>query len=313
MSFYRIPSVVVSMACAAVSPSFVQAQTEARSEIAREAAAASGVVKEPGLTPVARSASSTGGASSEFGEVVVIEKQAAFEPWRVEVDLQGYHTDNVALAPRRVEDWFFRAGLDVSYLNRLAGGWNAEFFFGQDSIRYDRFDSLDFEMTRAGLGLSSKLAWLGDTTLLVRYQFEYLAEPGWSGRILNSHSITAGLIKSWKMADGQRLYLGLVTEPDLTADPDLAVRHENGVHAGWSVKVMDKLTLRLAGRASFYSSPNAEREDWNYMAKVSATYEINDWASVGATTSMMWNRSSKSRFDYRNQLAGAFLGFEIKF
>jgi len=313
MSFYRIPSVVVSMVCAAMCPSYIHAQAEARSQIARDSADATSLPREPRQTPGSGTSASTAGAASEFGETVIIQKQAAFDPWRVEVDMQAYHTDNVALAPRRVEDWFFRAGLDVSYLNKLAGGWNAEFFLGQDFIRYDRFDALDFEMTRAGLGLSSRLPWLGNTTFLVRYQFEYLAEPGWSGRILSSHSITAGLIKSWKIAEGQRIYVGFLTEPDLAVDPDISVRHENGLHAGWSVKVADRLTLRLSGRASYYSSPNADREDWNYMAKVSATYELADWASVGASTSMMWNHSSKNRFDYRNQLTGAFVGFEFKF
>lgn len=313
MSFYRIPTVVWVMASVAVIPYQLHAQAEARGEIARESAAATNLPREPrqALAPSGSPVSSE--AASEFGETVVIQKQVAFDPWRVEVDFQAYHTDNVALAPRRVEDWFFRAGLEVSYLNRLAGGWNAELFFGQDFIRYDEFDALDFDLTKAGAGVSTKLSWLGDTTMLVRYQFEYLADPGWSGRILTSHSITAGLIKSWKVGDGQRLYLGVLCEPDLAVDRDISMRHENALHVGWSIKLTDKLTARISGRASYNSSPNADRQDWNYLAKVSASYALTDWASIGASTSFMWNHSSRDRYDYRNQLTGASVGFELQF
>lgn len=290
------------------------AQVEAaRAEIARESATASRLIREPrsetsGVAPLPSAE-----ANAEFGEMVVIQKQAAFDPWRVEFDIQGDYTDNVALAPRRVDDYILRAGVEASYLNRIAGNWSAEITLGQDFVRYDQYDSLDFDMSKVSAGVATKLPWLGNATLLARYQFEYLTESGFGSRILSSQSMTFGLIKSWKVADGQRLYLGFLSEPDISVDPEISLRHENGLYAGWSVKLTEKLTARLAGRASYYSSPNADRHDWNYQARISATYALTDWASIGASSSMMWNHSSRNRYDYRNLLAGAFVGMEIQF
>lgn len=292
----------------------VLAQVEAaRAEIARESVAATRLIKEPRSQPAQVAPLPSAEANAEFGEMVVIQKQAAFDPWRVELDIQGDYTDNVALAPRRVDDFILRAGLEASYVNRIAGHWNAELFLGQDFVRYDRYDSLDFDMSKVGVGLSTKLPWLGNTTLLARYQFEYLTESGFGSRILSSQSMTIGLVKSWKVAEGQKFYLGFLSEPDLSVDPQISMRHENGLHAGWSIRLTEKLTARLAGRASYYSSPNADRQDWNYQARLSATYALTDWASIGASTSMMWNHSSRNRYDYRNLLAGAFLGLEVQF
>jgi hypothetical protein len=313
MFFYRVPILAMSMACSVINSSDLLAQGEARSEIARESATASQAPREPRqaqTSPVDRAQTEV---PSEFGETVVIQKQAAFDPWRVDVDVQAYHTDNVALAPRRVEDWFFRTGVEVSYLNRITDGWNAEFFLGQDFIRYDRFDALDFDITKAGAGVSAKLNWLGGATFLARYQFEYLADPGWSGRILSSHSVTAGLFKTWRLSSSHRVYAGLLVEPDLAVDPSISLRHENAVHAGWSMRLTERLTARVSGRAAYHSSPNADRQDWNYLAKLSAIYELTPWASLTASSSLMWNHSSKDRFDYRNQLTGAALGIELQF
>jgi len=289
-------------------------EADARAVQARESVMTSTQAREmrsePGvsLAPIASPE-----AQKEFGEQVVIRREASFDPWKVELDVQGFHTDNVALAPRRVEDFFLRTGLEVSYTNRLGGGWNAEFLLGQDALRYDQFSSLNFDRSRAAMGLSTKLSWLGGATLLARYQFDHLMEEGFGSSIMTTHSILAGVIKSWRVGDKQRFHLGYLSEPDLYVDPDIAVRHEHGLHAGYSLKLTERLTARLTGRAAYYSSPNAGREDWNFLARFTATYALTDWANVSASIGMTWNHSTKDRFDYRVQLTGAYLGLELRF
>lgn len=296
-------------------PNFVHAQIEqARVETIRQAADELSVTQAPleshekKLPPL-----QSPEAEAEFGSLVVLQRQAVFDPWHVRLKMQGFHTDNVALAPREVEDYFMRYGAELSYSNRLAGSWNFEAALEQDFIRYDRFTSLDYDMTSAMTGVSTKLSWLAGATFALRYYFEYLTESGFGEEITTGHSLYAGLFKSWSLGGGHRLQLGLTSQPELHTDPDFARRHEHAAFATWSFKLTDKLTARLTGRAAYRQRPEADREDWNYVARASASYALNDWANVSASTSLTWNHSSENRFDYRNQRTGVFVGFDFKF
>jgi hypothetical protein len=250
---------------------------------------------------------------SEFGEQVVIKRQAAFDPWRVEINVQGFHTDNVALAPRRVEDFFLRSTLDIAWRKPISTDWVAELGLSQDFMRYDEFSSLNYDKSSASAGVSTRLDWLGGATFTMRYLFDYLTEEGFGSRILSSQSILVGVLKSWKLSDKQRLFVGLISEPDLAVDPDLAVRHEHGFSAGWTMKITERFTTRLSGRAGYHTSPNTGRDDWNYSTRLTATYQMTDWASINASTGLNVNRSNVDRFDYRNMLTGAWLGLQMRF
>ena len=287
---------------------------ETRVEIARDPQRQAIVATDPSTGQEKKLAPlSSSEANSEFGDQVIITRQATWDPWKFDMDVYGFYTDNVALAPRRVDDFFMEYGVGASYSNRIRGGWTFESSLRQDFIRYDQYDSLDFDLTKFRTGVSYKAPWLWDATLLLRYQFEHLSEPGFGSQLLDSHSLTLGFIKSWKLGSGQRVFFGMLSEPNLAADPDIALRHEHAAFAGWSVRLTDHLTARLIGRAGYHTSPNTDRDDWHYVAAASATYALTDWASIGASTSLTWNRSSKDAYDYRNVLSGAYLGLELKF
>ncbi len=252
-------------------------------------------------------------ANSEFGEQVLVVRQAVWDPWRFDSEVSGFYTDNAALAPHRVEDFFMETGLGATYRNRISGPWSLEASLRQAFIRYDRFDSLSFDLTKARAGLAYKAGWLADASFTLRYQFDYLSEPEFGSHLLDTHSLALGLVKSWKLGNGQQVFWGLVSEPELVANPDVALRHRHALYAGWSVRLTERLTARLTGRVGYHTSPNADRDDWHYIAAASATYAFTDWASLGLSSSLTWNRSSKDSYDYRNLLSGASLGLQLKF
>ncbi|MBL9113457.1 MAG: hypothetical protein JNJ83_00505 [Verrucomicrobiaceae bacterium] len=285
-------------------------------EIAREALTNSGDRTTSALgasRPTAGTVLKAPDPNGEFGDQVVVRSRAAFDPWRVEVDVQGFFTDNVALAPTEVEDFFLRTGANVRYLNRIASDWTAEFGLGQEFIRYDRFSSLNFDKTNLNVGIATRLSFLGGATALVRYDFDNLTEEGFGDSIFTSHAITVGLIKSWKIGDAHKFTLGAISEPDLAVDPDISVRHEHGLHVGYSVKLTEKLTARLLGRGGYQVSPNSGREDWRYQARASLLYEFTEMLSVGASTAFTWNLSNQDRYDYNNLLAGAYVNLQYRF
>ncbi|MCX6856300.1 MAG: hypothetical protein NTV80_15505 [Verrucomicrobia bacterium] len=296
------------------STALAAATDDARVDVARDSLRFAAGLTDPTsdgkkkLKPIASTE-----ANNEFGDQVLIVRQAAWEPWRFEISTNGFYTDNAALAPTRVSDFFMQSGAGLSYNNRIQGPWSFEASLRQDFIRYERYNSLDFDLTKFRTGLGYKADWLGGASFLLRYQFDHLSEPGFGSRLLDSHSVSLSLIKSWKVAKGQRLFMGLSTEPNLAATPDLALRHQHAAFAGWSMRLTQNLSARVTGRAGYNVSPNLDRNDWHYVAAVGASYALSEWASIGLTTSITYNRSNQDAYNYRNVLSGAYLGLELNY
>lgn len=252
-------------------------------------------------------------AASEFGEQLVLVRHAQWDPWRVNAGVSCFFTDNVALAPNRVEDWFMKYDASVGYTNRIIGPWSFDVTLAQSFVRYDQFDSLDFDVLHADAGISYEATWLADAYFFLRYSFYRITAPGYGDEILRNHSLAIGVQKVWKISQGQQLFFGISSEPSLEATPSIAQRHEHSVFGGWSVRLTDKLSAQLSGRVGYHVSTATDRQDWNYVALASANYAITDWASIGASSSIAWNESNKSIFTYRNVIAGVFVGVNITF
>lgn len=287
---------------------------ESRVDIARDSLRFAAGINDPTAEEKKKKdANASASANGEFGDQVIIVRQAIWEPWRFEIDTHGFYTDNAALAPTRVGDTFMQSGLGVSYSNRIRGPWSFEASLRQDFIRYDQYNALDFDLTKFRTGVSHKADWLGGASFLLRYQFDYLSEPGFGSRLLESHSIALSLVKSWKIARGQRLFMGLSSEPNIATNPDLALRHQHAAFAGWSMRLTQKISARVTGRAGYNVSPNLDRNDLHYVAAVGASYALSDWASIGLSSSVTYNRSNQEAYNYRNVLSGAYVGFELNY
>lgn len=252
-------------------------------------------------------------AASEFGEQVVLMRHAQWNPWSVEAGVSLFFTDNVALAPRAVEDWFMKYDMGVGYTNRITGPWSMEVSLAQALVRYDQFDALDFDLTRASAGIAYEASWLSDASFFLRYQFYRITDAGFGDEILRNHSLSVGVQKVWKVSTGQQLFFGLSSDPSLEAAPSIAERHEHAVFGGWSLRLTERLTAQVSGRIGYHVSTATDRQDWNYVTLASATYAVTDWARVSVTSSIAWNESDRSVFTYRNVIAGVFVGMHLTF
>lgn len=252
-------------------------------------------------------------AASEFGEQVVLVRQAQWEPWRADAGVSGFFTDNVALAPNRVHDYFMKYDLSVGYSNRISGPWSMDIALAQSWVRYDQFDSLDFDLVRGDAGIAYQADWLGDASFFLRYSFYRLAEAGFGSEIMHNNSLSVGLQKVWKVSQGQQVFFGVASEPSLETVPAIAQRHEHSLFGGWSVRLTDKLITQVSGRIGYHVSSATDREDWNYVALASVNYAVTDWAHVGVSSSLSWNESNKGIYTYRNVIAGVFVGVNLTF
>ncbi len=262
-------------------------------------------------TPIADPSSAD--AASEFGEQVVLIRQAQWDPWRSDIGVTGYFTDNVALAPHRVQDFFLKYDVGVGYSNRIAGNWSTDLALTQSFLRYDQFNSLDFDLSRADVGVAYKAAALGDASLFLRYTFYRIASAGFGDEVLHNHSASLGIQKIWKVSQGQQLFFGLATEPSLAAVPAIARRDEQSAFGGWSLRLTDKLAAQLSGRIGYHESLATDRADWNYVGLASLTYALTSHARLSASGSLAWNQSNQAVFTYRNAVAGLFVGLNFTF
>jgi hypothetical protein len=303
------------LACLCATPLFAEPRTEtSRRPLLRS-------VRSASTAPAAASSTSTTNApmastlesASEFGDQVIVTREATWEPWQVELSADGFFTDNVALAPRREQDAFLRNGVNVSYSNRIAGDWSMDVSLGQDFVRYDRFTDLDFDFTHASTALAYRAPWLDGATMVLRYSYAYLSDPGFGDQILSSHMLSFGVQKSWKLAAKHRLIAGLSTEPNLAAEPTIALRHEHAIFTGWTWKHTPDFHTQLVGRIGYHVSPNTGRTDWNYATVLSASYAITAKARIAASASMAWNESNRAAFSYQNLISGLYVGLNFNF
>ncbi len=309
-----IRSLVTTVLLAAVLPSLSQ---EARTEIARQPLPPMLRTRAPATEPERKAETipspSSPEAASEFGEQVVLVRQAQWDPWRADASVSAFYTDNVALAPHRVDDWFMKYDVAVGYTNRIEGPWTLDANLTQSFVRYDQFDALDFDLLRAEAGVSYEADWLWDASVFARYSFYRITGPGYGKELLHQHSISVGVQKVWKVSQGQQLFAGIATEPSLEAVPSVAQRNEHSAFGGWAVQLTDDLSAQLGGRIGYHVSEHTDRSDWNYVAMAGVNYALTGWARIGVNGSIAWNESNKSVFTYRNAIAGVFVGVNINF
>jgi hypothetical protein len=149
--------------------------------------------------------------------------------------------------------------------------------------------------------------------MVLRYNYYRLTAAGFGKELMNSHTLSIGLQKVWKAGTGSQLFIGASSDPSLATEPAIVTRHENAIIAGWQARVTDRLTTQITGRVGYHVSPNSNRNDWNYIGLVSATYAITDWAKLGVSGSIAWNESNREIFTYRNVMAGVFASLQLSF
>jgi hypothetical protein len=250
----------------------------------------------------------------DFGEQEIVNRRAHPEPWTASADGQFFYTNNVALAPTdRHGDWYGRYGASIAYTNRIKGPFFVDFGLQEYFFRYARYNALDFDLTRFQGGLLLQLPKLDDAFLFGRYRLERITEAGFGSTLLTNHVAELGVQKVWKISRGQQIFAGLEADLPLDTDPRGAARAEYGLTLGYSLRLTEHLNTVLSYRGSYYHYTRTSRTDWNHILALDATYDLTDWARVGASVSYTADRSNISFGDYENLVAGGSLSLRLSF
>ncbi|HEV7405090.1 MAG TPA: hypothetical protein VGO11_19255 [Chthoniobacteraceae bacterium] len=278
----------------------------------------------PALAPLRNTAAQSGatltaGSGSaaygrDFGEQEIVNRRAHPEPWTASADGQFFYTNNVALTPSdRHGDWYGRYGATISYTNRIKGPVFLDFGLQEYFFRYARYNALDFDLTRFQGGLLLQVPKLDDTFLFARYRLERITEAGFGSTLLTSHVAELGLQKVWKISRGQQISAGLEADLPLDTDPRSAAREEYGLTLGYSLRLTEHLNTVLSYRGAYYRYSHTSRTDWNHILALDATYDLTDWARLGASVSFTSDTSNAAFGDYQNLVAGGSLSLRLSF
>jgi hypothetical protein len=255
-----------------------------------------------------------GAVDNEFGVQQIVERKAHVEPWSVVADVQLFNTDNVALTPTSQQrDWYLRYGLAVSYTNRIKGPLFIDLSLEQYLFRYDRFDSLNFDLTHFQGGLLVQAPWLANALFYARYDLTRIAEPDFGTAHFTSHMLDLGGQKVWKISRGQQIFAGAMASVNLETVPAISSRSEFSVTMGYSARLTERLTAALSYRGSWNKYEHSDRTDWNQIAAFGLTYDMTDWLRAGANVSYSRNDSNMYFADYQNWVTGCSLSLRIAF
>jgi hypothetical protein len=255
--------------------------------------------------------SATSVASSEFGEPAILRRRAHAEPFRLSLDAQGYFTDNVALTPdHRQQDWYLRTGATLSYTNRVYGNWFADITLQYYRFRYEAFDILDFDLTRAEAKVLRQVPALANAFLYTRFAYERITEADFGSSLFSNSSIECGIEKTWRIARGQQIFGSVSADFSLDADPEFAARHEYAAMLGYSIRLTSRVNAAFSYHSSRYQYAHADRDDWTQLLAAGVTWDLAAWLRLGANITYTHNSSSVPATSYQSLVPGATLAVQ---
>ncbi len=251
---------------------------------------------------------------AEFGEQVIMSRKANWEPWSFSADAQYSFTDNAALAAKDGRaDSYLRTGLEAHYTNRLSGNWFVNAGLDGHAYYYDRYDALDFLLVKAEAGLMYQLPWLANTVASAGYAGYWLSESNFSTEAFHNHAAAVGLQKTWKIARGMQVVAGVNAEYSFAAEPAGPRRDECSSYLAYRLRLTEELSVSASYRVSWYDYPTFNRQDWNQVGLLEASYHLTERAKVALSVSAAMNRSNLAFFNYNNLVGGAGVTFTLAF
>jgi hypothetical protein len=302
-------------ACLAALPAIaqpVQTQIEQARRFDQQVAPIRATESGSSLGALEETAPSSPG-DSDLGTQAILRNQFAPQRWLVFGEIAGYYTNNVALTRRSTfDDYFMVATFGASYRPKITEQLEAEITARGSQFRYREYDQLNFTSLDFGGGLSYRVPQLGGVTLFARYNFNDLISEESGDEFFQNHTITTGAQKIFPLARAHAIVLGAAAQWGF-ADPEEAERDEYSIYAGYHVELTRSFHADLFYRAAYYRYSAADRDDVNQNVSASVRYRLTDWASVNASASFGFNRSSEEVFDYDVINSGGGLAVDVRF
>jgi hypothetical protein len=250
----------------------------------------------------------------EFGEQIVLARRANWDPWTIAFDTEFYFTDNVALASTgSLSDTYLRTGAQLRYTNRISGDWFLNAGVDDHVLLHGKYDTLDFMLLKADAGLMYRAPWLADTFFTFGYLGYWVTEPDFQTGAFQNHSLTLGAQRVIKIARAMQLVLGTAADYSAAALPAEPQRHDYSAYMAYRLRVSEKVHTTAMLRTGYFDYPFNDRQDWNFVLALGASYDLTPWLRLQLSASGTLNRSSIHFYHYESFSAGGSVVVHLEF
>jgi hypothetical protein len=255
----------------------------------------------------------------DLGVQLILKKREQYRPFQVFGDVAGSYTSNAFLTENGARgDYFFAGQVGASYQPLLGRDLLGEITVRQQWVRYERFDTLDFDSLNAGGGLTYLLRDLGEIAVFGRYNFNRLtygqdgADGDAGSEFYKSHSLSAGLQKVFVVNRAVQVTAGQISEISF-ADPYIQQRNEYALYGGMHVKWTRHITSDLYYRPSYVDYVATSRNDWVQNVGLALGFQPQPWLQATVSASMAFNESDQAGSDYETFNTGLGIRLQAKF
>ncbi|MCB1208383.1 MAG: outer membrane beta-barrel protein [Verrucomicrobiales bacterium] len=250
----------------------------------------------------------------DIGQQLILKETPRDRWFRAYADTFAFWTTNAAnVSAGEQEDWYWGGRLGAGYQPRLTNRLFADIDLGQQFVRYDKFDALDFENLEASASLIYIEPKLASTLFFLGVQYQRITSDTFGDELYNSYSLRAGAQKVFLLNRRNSIHLSLMADWDLDTDVDQLYRDEYLADVAWRYKLMRDLSVGLSYRATWLDYREVDRQDWLHLAGVSISYQPRPWLEVYLAGSYALNRSNIEVFGYETSTVGLGLGVKLKF
>jgi hypothetical protein len=257
----------------------------------------------PSYDPDARSGEDQGYAvaspnDKDLGQQQILKRAAEYNPFTLSFASAFYYTSNVALTSSgEEEDVLFAPGFAFTYQPRFTQTLYGEFSLVQQFFYYDEFTELNFTSFDAIAGVAYYLPQFHNLVLRARYDFNRLTNDDFD-EFFSKHSLILGAELPFRIGRAQQVAVGVVTEFVLAADPDAPRRNDYSFYVGYSANLSRAFSIDASARIAIRDYDVGDRTDVSEILALSANYRIGEYFTLSFLSSLAWNQSDQSVFDY---------------
>ena len=223
-------------------------------------------------------------------------------------------TNNVNLSDRHDSDSYFWSTLDLTYRPRFTDNLFGDVRMSYETYRHDEHSALDTDEQDIEIGLMYLMPRLEDAGLFVHYTYDRAMDGSSFDEIYTSHGAQVGVDKLFQLGGRSSIYAKASSRFSIDSpSPDFARRHEHRFISAYQFQVTDSLEAQLFYRARFYDFLSADREDWNHLVGLSASYWFTNTLGLMASFSWTDNQSSADGADYEAIDGGLALALQYTF
>ncbi len=260
-------------------------------------------------------------ADSDLGVQEILVERAQRAPVIFDISTAILRTDNAPSGNPRFpgagdqSSWVSATSVSVAWRPHMVHGWFADLGLGQDFLRYDRTNAVDFENFNTRLGVFKVLPDLDDTIVFARYEYQRITTTSFREGDYNAQRIRAGLQKVLWAAPRHQVSGSISGAYEWTAHPTLLERNELSADIAYRYSITDSLYSLASARVSKFSYDQFGRDDTTIGLALELIYQFNE--NFRANASIFFDQNDSDTFgnanEYQTWTSGLGIGAQWTF